>query len=70
MFSCYFQPIKGTDEDRFKCNLIYFSFFQPLELGSEADNPMQSQEEIKMLYVLGPWDPEISSSKKPILHVG
>ncbi len=28
-----------SQEDIFKCNLIYFSTFQPLELGSEADNP-------------------------------
>ena len=70
MFSCCFQPIGGTEEDRFKCNLIYFSTFQPLKLNSEANNPMQSQEQIQMLYEPGPWDPEVSSSKKPILHVG
>ncbi len=70
MFSCCFQPIGGTEEDRLKCNLIYFSTFQPLKFNSEANNPMQSQEEIQMLYEPGPWDPEVSSLKKPILHVG
>ncbi len=61
MFSCCFQPIGGTEADRFKCNLIFFSTFQPLKLNSEANNPMQSQEQIQMLYEPGPWDPEVSS---------
>ncbi len=71
LYLCFlvcFQPIGGTEVDRFKCNMICFSTF--LELSSEANNLMQSQEEIQLLYQPCPWDPEVSSSNKPILHVG
>jgi hypothetical protein len=56
--------------ESFKCNLIFFSTFQSLELASESQNPMQSEGGIRMLYEPGQWDPAFGSSKKPVLHVG
>ena len=56
--------------ESFKCNLIFFSTFQSLELASESQSPMQSDGGIRILYEPGPWDPAVGSSKKPVLHVG
>ena len=51
--------------ESFKCNLIYFSTFQSLELASESQSPMQSDGGIRILYEPGLWDPAVGSSKKP-----
>ncbi len=45
MFSCVFCPIGGA-KDKFKCNLIVFSAFQPLALPSESESPVQSDGDI------------------------
>ncbi len=47
-----------------------FQRIQPLELASESESLMKSDGDIKILYELGPWDPHVASSRKPVLHVG
>jgi len=69
-FSCRFRPYRSKDADHdFICNLVFFSAFERLDLSSEAEKPMQNSG-ITMLYEPGPWDPENSRSKQPVLHVG
>ncbi len=69
MFSCVFCPIEDA-KDKFKCNLIVFSAFKPLALPSESESLVQSDGDIQILYKPGSWDPNVASSKKPVLHVG
>ena len=70
-FTCEFRPWGSRKSDpTFTCNLVYFSAFERLVLRSEGRSPMQNLENIAMLYEPGPWDPVVSSSKLPILHVG
>ena len=49
--------------ESFKCNFIFFSTFQSLELASESQSPMQSEGGIRILYEPGPWDPTVGSSR-------
>ena len=70
MFSCQFRSYRPkTANHDFVCNLVFFSAFERLDLSSEAEKPMQNSG-ITMLYEPGPWDPENSRSKQPVLHVG
>ena len=72
-FTCEFRRYGSKKSDsgsNFKCNLAYFSAFERLKLRSEERSPMQNLADITMLYEPGPWDPAVSSSKLPILHVG
>ena len=71
IFTCEFRRFGSkSSETNFTCNLVYFSGFEKLKLRSEARSPMQAQADIMMLYEPGPWVPEVSGSKLPILYVG
>lgn len=74
-FSVVFKPLNSGarsgvtfGDDRFKCNLVFFSAFEELDLPSESDSPTQ-REGHRLLYEPGPWS-ESNPSKQPILHVG
>ena len=55
----------------FEYYLMYVSTLEHLKLMiSESNNPMQSQDDIRVMYEPGPWDPAVGFFKKPILHVG
>ena len=72
-FSVVFQPLKpdsaALQKEPFKCNLVYFSAFEELNLPSEAGSVTQ-QAGNRMLYEPGPWSESNAQSRQPILHVG
>ena len=72
-FSIVFQPLKpdsaALQKEPFKCNLVFFSAFEALNLPSEAGSVTQ-QAGNRMLYEPGPWSESNAQSRQPILHVG
>ena len=51
-FSVVFRPLNSPPDDRFKCNLVFFSAFETLDLPSESEHPTQ-REECRLLYEPG-----------------